>query len=282
MPTTTAPAAPPGASTAPSPAAETPGATSAPTPAPRPSPARTSITEYFLLDSGSGPQLVPVPRAIPSTTEVGGASLHQLLTGPNGTEAAGGLVTAVPPGALVSPLVISEGVATVDLSGEFASGGTDSDFEQRVAQVVYTLTQFHTVTSVLFEVEGQPIPVLRGDGSSTSDAVGRGDYVGLVPPIFVESPRWGDGGTNPVAVAGRSNTESGTFTIEIQAPDGTVLGSADVTSSCGTNCWADFATQVAYTATAPGPGRLVVYSHAPSDGRTVDQRAYPIQLVPGG
>ena len=56
-----------------------------------------------------------------------------------------------------SGISIKNGVATVDLSREFASGGGSASSFYRLGQVVYTLTQFSTVRSVLFQVEGQTV-----------------------------------------------------------------------------------------------------------------------------
>ena len=40
--------------------------------------------------------------------------------------------------------------------------------QTRLAQVVYTLTQFPTVDGVVFSLDGEPIDVLGGEGSSST------------------------------------------------------------------------------------------------------------------
>ena len=255
------------------PPAETPPATPAPTPA------GVLVTEYFLLDSGSGPTLVPVPRAVADGPTVGAASLGALLAGPSPAEAAAGIVSEIPPNATVQGLSVAGGVASIGLSGEFAAGGSSSDFELRVAQVVYTLTQFPTITSVDFNVDGQPADVLRGDGSSTSGPVGRDDYTTLLPPIFVESPRWGEAVGNPIAVSGRANTAAGVVKVEVHGSDGTLLGSTQLTSSCGSNCWADFSGQVTVSASGTGAAQIVV-SSTDESGAVIDLRTYALHLAP--
>ena len=71
---------------------------------------------------------------------------------------------------------IRNGVATVDLSTEFDSGGGTASMEYRLAQVVYTLTQYSTVRSVVFQVEGQTVTVFGSEGIVLDGPVGRADY----------------------------------------------------------------------------------------------------------
>jgi spore germination protein GerM len=56
-------------------------------------------------------------------------------------------------------LTISSGTATVDLSSSFTSRVSPSTMPLRIAQVVYTLAQFPSVTGVQFKVDG---PGCRG------------------------------------------------------------------------------------------------------------------------
>ena len=56
--------------------------------------------------------------------------------------------SAIPAGTRLLGLSIAGQIATVDLSSEFESGGGATSVLGRLAQVVYTLTQFPTVTSV--------------------------------------------------------------------------------------------------------------------------------------
>ena len=97
--------------------------------------------------------------------------------------------TLIPAGTKLLGIEISGGLATVDLSAEFASLSPDDAWDDgsyslhgRVAQVVYTLTQFTTVDRVNFKLDGKPVKGCSdagpGDGASerspwTSPSPGR-------------------------------------------------------------------------------------------------------------
>ena len=75
----------------------------------------------------------------------------------------------------------------------------------RIAQVVYTLTQFPTVKGVLFELDGQRVDVLGGEGVVVDEPVTRKDYRDLLPAILVVDPQIGVRVHNPVVVQGTAN-----------------------------------------------------------------------------
>ena len=78
-------------------------------------------------------------REVPETQAVGRAALEELLKGPTPEEAAAGFGTEIPDGtALLGLEIDDDGVATVDLSSEFASGGGSLTMFVRLAQAVHT------------------------------------------------------------------------------------------------------------------------------------------------
>jgi germination protein M len=132
---------------------EAPSASPTPTPTPTSEPGgATSVKVYFFMDE----KLVPVRRSIDATKAVGRASLNVLFEGPTDEEEAASppLTTSIPDGTILLGLDIADGLATVDLSREFESGGGSASMSGRLAQVVYTLTQFPTVNRVAFELDG--------------------------------------------------------------------------------------------------------------------------------
>ena len=73
-------------------------------------------------DGGGG--LVPTLSEVPATKAVATAAMTALLEGPGHLrDAAQTISTAIPPGTKLLGITIADGVATVDLSGEFESGG---------------------------------------------------------------------------------------------------------------------------------------------------------------
>ena len=80
--------------------------------------------------------------------------------------------------------------------------------QYRLAQVVYTLTQFPTVRSVIFQVEGQTVTVFGAEGIVLDAPVGRDDFNEQLPSIFVDRPAFGAALVNPGRISGRRRTSS--------------------------------------------------------------------------
>ncbi|MCI0584650.1 MAG: GerMN domain-containing protein [Chloroflexi bacterium] len=285
--------APPPPTTAPSidaPSPEpTPGGTPSSTPdgsaAPSPSAPNetTTIRAYFFLGSFTHDGgLAPVLREIPKTQAVGAAAMAALLAGPNDDEMAArpAMYTTVPDGTRFLGLTIDDGVATVDLSREFESGGGSAAVLGRLAQVVYTLTQFPTVDAVRFKLDGEPVTVFSGEGVLLDHPVGRADYTDQLPAIWVDRPAWGAAGGSPMRVTGLSNVFEATFRIAILDADENVLADVMAMATCGTGCWGTFDVTVPYSVTTAQWGILRVYEHSARDGTPQNITDYPIWLTP--
>ena len=131
-------------------------------------PSRTSFA-VWLVRKG---RLVEAVRAHRPTRRVATAALDALLAGPTKAEQAAGLATQVPRGTRLLGVSITNGVAHVDLSSDYESPAGARAQRLRLAQVVYTATQFPTVKAVRFSVDGAPVGVL-------AHPVGRGAYSSL-------------------------------------------------------------------------------------------------------
>jgi len=139
----------------------TPVGTQTPTPPPSP---RGTVT--YQLWFAMGEKLFETKRTEPATLGVGTAAMKALLQGPTAAERAAGVATIIPSGTALNGLSISNGVATVDLTTVYASGGGSLSEQFRLAQVVYTLTQFSTVKGVNFRLDGKPVKVFSGSSSN--------------------------------------------------------------------------------------------------------------------
>ena len=164
-----------------------------PTAGPSASPSATTVVQaYFYLDGAPGSAgLVPVAREIPEQPTVGTAAVEAVMAGPLRGEVAAGISSGVPAGSRLLGLSIADGIATVDLSREFESGGGSASVFIRLGQVVYTLTQFPTVQDVQFLVEGQPVRVFSSEGILLDGPVGRSAHDDLLPAILVDRPGYG-------------------------------------------------------------------------------------------
>ncbi len=267
----------PGSSAGPSTA---PGATpvapsgAAPTPGPT---GTTTVRAYFFLGSFvDNAGLAPVLREIPKTQTVGAAGMAALLAGPNDAEmgARPAMYTSIPDGTRFLGLKIDNGIATVNLSREFESGGGSASVLGRVAQVVYTLTQFPTVTGVRFELDGVPPKTVF------TGVLGRADYTDQLPAIFVDRPAWGGVIGNPARIAGLANVFEARFHVRILDARNRSLADGPVMATCGTGCWGTFDVTVPYHVTTPGWGTLQVYVLSAKDGSVESLTEYPVWLTP--
>jgi hypothetical protein len=262
----------------------TPAITPGSTPGVEPSPSgTTTVRVYFFLGSFTdNAGLVPVLREIPKTPAVGSAAMSELLKGPNDDEmgARPAMYTAIPEGTRFLGLAIKDGVATVDLSREFESGGGSASVIGRLAQVVYTLTQFPTVKGVRFELDGEPVGAFSGEGVILEQAVDRDDYLDQLPVIFVDRPAWGGVLANPARISGVANTFEATFQVRIRNGEGRVLAQKQVMATCGTGCWGTFDERIPYTVASAGWGTLQVYELSAKDGSEVSKTEYPVWLTP--
>lgn len=245
-----------------------------------PPPASTiSLAVYFLRGEwlGTAHRTVPMPPG----KAVGAAAMRELLAGPNEAEAAAGLTTSIPAGTALRGLAIdAAGVATVDLTRPFVSGGGSLSMAARLAQVVYTLTQFPSVANVRFRLEGEPITVFGGEGLVLDHPVDRGDYEALTPFIFVESPAVGDAVSSPLRVRGTANTFEATFALELRDGAGRVLAERVVTATSGTGTRGTFDVTVPFAMDLPSALTLIVFERSAKDGRPIHLVPIPLHLAP--
>jgi spore germination protein GerM len=261
---------------------ETPGESPSTTPSPTQS-GTTTVRAYFVLGSfQDNAGLVPVLRDIPRTKAVGGAAMDELIKGPNDAElgARPAMYTNIPDGTSVLGLTIKDGIATVNLSKEFDGGGGSTTMLGRLAQVVYTLTQFPTVTGVQFQVDGQPMVVFNADGNIVAGPFGRDDYTAQLPAIFVDRPAWGGVLGNPARLVGVANVFEATFRVEILDGQGHAVAAAPVMATCGSGCWGTFDVTIHYTVSKAGWGTLRVWEPSAKDGSVTNLTEYPVWLTP--
>jgi Sporulation and spore germination/Immunoglobulin-like domain of bacterial spore germination len=238
-------------------------------------PASQLTLRVYLLRDG---RVTPVARTVPQTPAVARAALEQLLAGPTAAERANGLTTDVPAGASLRGVTIADGRATVDLDPSFAQGA-EATISPRLAQLVFTLTQFPSVHSVAFEAGGKPLPgVTNGNGALLDHPPTRADYEQLTPLILVESPLPGETVTSPLHVRGSANVFEATFQLEVQDTSGAVLWKHFVTASSGAPERGTFDVSIPLHA-APGPIRVVAYDENQANGQRENEVVVPVTLA---
>ena len=210
--------------------------------------------------------------------------MKALLAGPTRVESGDRQIsTAIPDGTTLLAISAKNGVATVDLSTEYDSGGGSASMQYRLAQVVYTLTQFATIKSVVFQIDGETVTVFGSEGIVLDGPVGRADYFDQLPAIFVDRPafragvRLGWPGQRATRTCSRRPSGSRSWT-----PIGKTLVDEQVMATCGTGSRGTFSTTLTYEVSKGQWGTLRAYEPSAKDGTPMNIREYPVWLTPGG
>ena len=260
-----------GTPTATPPATETPAASPSPS---ETAAGETTVLVYFLR----GEELGTAERTLPKTVAVARAAMEALVGGPNGDEKAAGLGTAVPKGTRLLGISVDGAVATVDLSGEFASGGGSLSMTARVAQVVYTMTQFKTIRAVEFMLDGERVATIGGEGVIVEDPQRRADWQSFEPTIFVERPGVGATLSSPFVVQGRATVFEATVNIDLLDAGEQTLVETFTTATMGAPGRGAFRKKIAYS-TGSDTGWLVVYEASAKDGSHLNEVRIPVSLL---
>ncbi len=240
-----------------------------------PSAETTRLSVYFTRDE----VVAPVHRDVPATKAVAAAAIKALLEGPTAAEQEAGFYTAIPERTLFLGVSVTDGVATVDLSREYESGGGSLSMGLRLAQVVYTLTQFPTIDAVQFRLDGKPVEVFGGEGLSLDHPVDRADYEDyLTPAILVESPTFDEQVESPLRITGTANVFEATFQINIVDGDGRIIADQTVTATSGSGERGTFDVTVPFDAGQWSRGALIVFEYSAKDGSQQNVVEIPLRF----
>jgi len=243
------------------------------------------VVIYLLMnDVGNearpGPFLVPVER----TAQVGDleSTLTVLLAGPNTdeTQMVPAIGTAIPDDTVLQGVEVADGVATVDLSEAFESGGGSFAMFARLAQIVYTATRFDGVDSVEFELAGAPVTVFSSEGIVLDGPQTRDDYIDLLPLVFVDSPAYGGELGNPAHLSGVAAVFEATFQAAIVDSEGLIIAQPDYLMTSEGMGWGTFDATIDYDVDEAQWGSLIVWEDSAEDGSEVNIREYRVWLVP--
>lgn len=171
-------------------------------------PPTETLVLYYMLDIPTtelDPWMVPVFRTwegINASEAFIGDAVAALFRGPSADELGAGMSTAVPDGTTLLGVTIEDGIASVNTTTAYESGGGTFSMTARLAQLVYTITQFEEVEAVTLELEGVPVTIFSGEGLDLSEPLTRADFADLLPPIALESPAFGAEVEPPLRLSG--------------------------------------------------------------------------------
>ena len=129
----------------------------------------------FLVAPGDEDKLSSVPRSAPTREDL----IEVLLLGPNAEELEAQWVSNIPSGTELLSTTSQGNVFTIDLSRDLI-GLTGSPLAQAVAQIVYTASELPGVGAVQITIEGEALPLPKGNGDSTTGQLRVYDYPGFV------------------------------------------------------------------------------------------------------
>jgi len=254
-----------------------PGSRPTPTAAATPTATRSQASEIGLQAwfTRAG-KLFVTERTVLQTRGVGQAALDRLLAGLSATESSAGLSSQIPAGTTLLGVSIASGTATVDLSSTFTSAAGPSTMPLRIAQVVYTMTQFPTVTAVRFAINGQGVTVIGGVPVQAPQT--RAMYASYLPAITVQAPVVGEQVTSPVTVSGTADVFEAVVSIRVLDSAGNEIARTFTNATCGTGCRGDYSVTISYTVPRTEPGTIEVFERSAKTGLPINVQLIPVTL----
>ena len=232
---------------------------------------------FFLRDG----HLVPAQRlAVLSGGSIFDAVLTDLLAGPAVHEIAVGLTTSIDAKTKMrDPVGIDPGsrTATVNLSNAFRSDD-ERLLGTRMAQVVFTLTQFPVIERVEFAVNGRPLQAVDGRGRTLRGAATRADYERLTPPILVEAPAVWASAASPIELTGSVALDNGRLHYRLHDRDNRVIAEDDIATRPRDDGRRTFRVVIPYELADDGRGTLVLFEQT-EDGDERNVVAIPVELA---
>ncbi len=253
------------------------------------------VSVYFLADdaqskSRTGPFLIPAERQIPFGPNQLADAVTALLAGPSASESAASISTSVPSnstvlGATITGLTSAEsgqalgdGVAEINLSSGFESGGGTLSITSRLAQLVFTATDFDGVSSVRLLIDGDPVDVFSSEGLVIDGPLTRDDFADLVPNIMLELPATSAVVEGPIWLHGTAAVFEAVFQARLEA-NGEVLWEGQVTTTNGTG-WGDFDMGIPAQVSTETDATLTVWEYSAEDGSVINERTHQLTLKP--
>lgn len=257
-----------------------------------PSPESRDLGVYFVAEVGEPSAggvilaLVASGRTVeidadPTPDAVAAAALTAVLDGPTGLESEIGYRSTVPAATMAGGVTVADGIATVELSGEFEEPSGALTDTLRIAQVVFTLTALDGIDAVVFSIDGTVRDTIGTHGVEVDAVNGavRDDFPEARPPIMVEHPAVGAILGDSLDVAGEANTFEATVRWALTDPEGLILDEGFTTATAGNGTWGTFEFTVAVpTVDRAGLGALILWEDSAEDGRQVNIVEVPVMF----
>ena len=254
------------------------GETAASSPsAANPTAATTQVTIYYLAAGDRRLYLAPERHQVPRAQAVARAALEELV---HGTAQDPDHSTPYPRPSKINGVTIRDKVATVDWSAEVLTANAGAETESLgIQSIVYTLTEFSSIISVRFTVEGKE----RGrasNGRSIEDFWGhvglsgqpwvRAPQIEVLAPITLWTPLDGSRSNGTLRLTGEASTFEANVGIVLRDAAGKVVVRTSTTALRGAPQRGPFAKTITFAPPASAQTwTLQVIEDSPEDGSTV-------------
>ncbi|HJR18823.1 MAG TPA: GerMN domain-containing protein [Actinomycetota bacterium] len=255
------------------PGTQSPGTTGSPTGTPA-TPAGTQVTLYYLVEGADDFYLTAERHTVARTEAIARAALEELL---HGTPQDEDHSTPFPKATKVNSVVISDAVATVDWSAEALTGSGGGRVEALAIQsIVYTLTEFPTITKVRFTVEGKSEGT-ASNGRSIEDfwgAVGmsgqpwdRDPEIDVLAPITLWTPLEAAASSGTLKLTGLAQTFEANVGIILRNAAGKIVVQTNATALEAAPAREPFTKKITFTPpSSPETWTLEVFEASAMDG----------------
>ena len=268
-----------GATTGTGPAAtgENPASSPAPSSTATATPSTTQVTIYYLAAGAERMYLAPERHQVPRTQAVARAALEELV---HGTAQDPDHSTPYPPSSRINSVAVRNKVATVDWSAAVLTANAGADTESLAIQsVVYTLTEFSSITSVRFTVEGKErgtasngraIEDFWGHAGLSGQPWHRAPQIEVLAPIALWTPLDGSRSSGTIRLTGEASTFEANVGIVLRDAAGKIVVQTSTTALRGAPQRGPFDKTLTFVPPASTQTwTLQVIEDSPEDGSTV-------------
>ncbi len=250
-----------------------PGALPPSTPSGTPA-GKITVTIYYLVAGASEIYLAPERHEVDKTSALAKAALDELLTGE--AQDADHTVPFAETAA-VNSVVINDEVATVDWNADVLKSSGGGVVENLAIQsIVYTLTEFPTITKVRFTVEGKAsgpasngmqIEDFWGHAGLAGQPWDRDPAIDVLEPITVWTPLEGATSSGTLTVTGLASTFEANVAIILRDAKGKIVVQTSTTAADAAPARAPYSKTISFNPpTSTEQWTLQVIEHSPMDG----------------
>lgn len=225
-------------------------------------------------------QVAPVRRQLDDLTlGLFPATLEAWLEGPTAEEADAGYGTTVPAGTSLLSAIVDDGVARVDLSGEFASGGGSAAVRMRLAELTMTVsTALIVFDGMELLIDGEPVSTFTAEGIVIEGPLTVDDVEDHLPAIVQYSVLAGDEVGDGRQISGWANVLDGSVSVQVVDGSGTIIQDISTAVGCGADCRGRFTTWLD-VGDYVGPATLRLFQVSADDGSELDAVSVPFAVI---